>query len=97
MTHLAGDHANARAIAELVAQTEVDINLATVQTNIIIFRLPGHLPDAETVVRRAKEKGVLVLAFAPRTVRATTHLNVSAVQCQRAGEVLASLLAPTGG
>ena len=90
MAHLAEDHANARAIAELVAQTEAEIDMATVQTNIVIFRLPGHLPDAETVVRRAKEQGVLVLAFAPRTVRATTHLNVSAAQCRRAGEILAS-------
>jgi|SRR5208337_369594 len=97
MTHLAEDHANARAIAELVAQTDAEIDMATVQTNIVIFRLPGHLPDAETVVRRAKDLGVLVLAFAPRMVRATTHLNVSTAQCRRAGEVLASLLAPAGG
>jgi threonine aldolase len=94
MTHLAEDHANAREIAELVAQTEAEIDMATVQTNIVIFRLPRHLPDAETVVRRAKEQGVLLLAFAPRMVRATTHLNVSAAQCRRAGEVLASLLVP---
>jgi threonine aldolase len=52
--------------------------MPSVQTNIVIFRLPAHLPDAETVVRCAKEQGVLVLAFAPRTVRVTTHLNVSA-------------------
>jgi threonine aldolase len=92
ITHLAEDHANARAIAECVAQTEAEIDMATVQTNIVIFRLPAHLPDAETVVRRAKEQGVLVLAFGPRTVRATTHLNVSAAQCRRAGEILASVL-----
>ncbi|MFY9829502.1 MAG: GntG family PLP-dependent aldolase [Rhodoplanes sp.] len=93
MTHLAEDHANARTIAELVAQTGAEIDMATVQTNIVLFRLPSHLPDAETVVRCAKEQGVLVLAFAPRTVRATTHLNVSAAQCRRAGEILASVLA----
>jgi len=97
MMHLAQDHVNARAIAEAVAQTEAEIDLATVQTNIVIFRLPAHLPDAETVVRRAKEQGVLALAFGSRTVRATTHLNVSAAQCRRAGEVLASITAPTGG
>jgi threonine aldolase len=90
---LAEDHANARAIAQRIAQTEADIDMATVQTNIVIFRLPPHLPDAATVVRRAQEQGVLVGAFAPRTVRATTHLNVSAAQCRRAGEVLAAVLA----
>ncbi len=96
MSHLGEDHANARAIAELVAQTGAEIDMATVQTNIVIFRLPGHLPDAETVVRRAKDQGVLALAFGPRMVRATTHLNVSRAQCRRAGEVLASLLVPAG-
>jgi hypothetical protein len=34
-----------------------------------------------------------VSAFATRTVRATTHLNVSAAQCRRAAEVLASAVA----
>jgi threonine aldolase len=95
MTHLAEDHANARSIADLIAKTGAEIDMATVQTNIVIFKLPGHLPDAETVVRRAKDQGVLVLAFAPRMVRVTTHLNVSAGQCRRAGEILASLLTRT--
>ena len=96
MTHLAEDHANARAIAERVAETEAEIDMATVQTNIVVFRLPGHLPDAETVVRRAREQGVLVFAFGPRTLRATTHRDVSAAQCRRAGEILASVLTPAG-
>lgn len=95
--HIAEDHANARAIAERIAETEADIDLATVQTNIVVFRLPAGLPDAETVVRRAKEMGVMVLAFAPRTVRAATHRDVSAEQCQRAGEILATIMTPAGG
>jgi acetylornithine/succinyldiaminopimelate/putrescine aminotransferase len=51
------------------------------------------LPDAATVVRRAQEQGVLVSAFATRTVRAVTHLNVDAAQCQHAAEVLAAAVA----
>jgi threonine aldolase len=89
---LAEDHANARIIAGHVAQTRADIDIATVQTNIVIFRLPAPLPDAATVVQHAQQQGVLVGAFAPRTVRATTHLDVSPAQCRRAGEVLASIL-----
>ena len=96
MTHLAEDHANARAIAERVAETEAEIDMATVQTNIVVFRLPSHLPDAETAVRRAREQGVLIFAFGPRTVRATTHRDVSAAQCRRAGEILASALRAAG-
>jgi threonine aldolase len=89
---LAEDHANARIIGEHVAGTRAEIDLATVQTNIVIFRVPEPLPDAATVARRAQEQGVLVSAFATRTVRAVTHLDVDAEQCRRAGEVLAKAL-----
>lgn len=30
--------------------------------------------------------GVLMFAFGPRTVRAVTHLDVTAAQCERAGD-----------
>ena len=90
---LAEDHANARILAEGLADTRAEIDLATVQSNIVIFRVPEPLPDAATVVRRAQEQGVLVSAFATRTVRAVTHLNVDASQCRSAAEVLARAVA----
>ena len=89
---LAEDHANARILAERLAGTRVEIDLATVQTNIVIFRVPEPLPDAATVVRRAQEQGVLVSAFAARTVRAVTHLNVDAAGCRRAADVLVEVV-----
>lgn len=93
VSRLAEDHANARILAERLASTPVEIDLATVQTNIVIFRVPAPLPDAATVVQRAQEQGVLVSAFATRTVRAVTHLNVDAAQCQHAAEVLVAAVA----
>jgi threonine aldolase len=92
LDRLQDDHANARTLAERLATTPVTIDLATVQSNIVIFRLPAPLPDAATVVRLAREQGVLVSAFAARTVRAVTHLNVDAAQCRHAAEVLVSIL-----
>jgi threonine aldolase len=89
MDRLVEDHANARLLAERVADTKARIDLATVQSNIVIFRLPPPLPDAAEVVRRTQAKGVLVSAFAARTVRVVTHLNVSTAQSLQAGEVLA--------
>src|ERR1700742_3261718 len=45
---LATDHANARLIAESLAQIEgIAIDPATVETNIIVFRLTGALTAAE--------------------------------------------------
>lgn len=88
------DHANARILAErLCAGAPVQLDLATVQTNIVVFHLPATLPlDAATLSARAREHGVLVNAFGPRTVRAVTHLDVDRTQCVHAAEVLVGLL-----
>ncbi len=91
---LAEDHRHARLIAEAIAGGRgVTLDLATVQTNIVIFHLGPETVDAPTFVARAREQGVLVSAFAARTVRAVTHLDVSAAQAQQAAQVLRSLLA----
>ena len=86
---LAEDHANARCIADrLATSSKVELNLSSAQTNILVFRLGPTAPDAATVVDRARQRGVLIFAFGPRTVRAVTHLDVSAAQCARAAEIL---------
>jgi threonine aldolase len=91
IARLSEDHANARLLAEGLAGVRgVDLDLATVQTNIVIFRTAEGAPDAATVVARAKGKGVLVGAFATRTLRAVTHLDVTRDQARRASEVLAA-------
>jgi threonine aldolase len=87
---LGEDHDNARLIAgRLLDVPGVRLDLLTVQSNIVIFRLEPEAPDAATVVARAREAGVLVNAFAARTVRAVTHLNVTREECARAADVLA--------
>jgi len=93
LARLAEDHANARVFAErLVRGAAVLLDLSTVQTNIVVFHLPPALPDAPTLVTRARERGVLLNAFGPRTVRAVTHLDVTTAQCVEAASVLVSLL-----
>jgi threonine aldolase len=95
LARLPQDHANARAFAEALAATApVLLDLATVQTNIVVFHLPETLAiDAPTLSTQARARGVLVNAFGPRTVRAVTHLDVTRAQCERAAAVLQDLLA----
>lgn len=89
---LAEDHLNARRIGERLARSpRIDLDLATVQTNILVFRLAAQAPDAAALVAQARERGVLVFAFGPRTVRAVTHLDLSAAQCDQAAEILAAI------
>jgi threonine aldolase len=93
MERLVEDHANARAIAErLAASRRIVIDLPSAQTNILVFTLAADAPDAPTVVARARERGVLIFAFGPRTVRAVTHLDVSRAQCERAAEILVQIV-----
>ena len=90
---LAEDHANARLLAERLAGLRgVELDLATVQSNIVIFHMAKNAPEAATIVARAQELGVLVSAFAARTVRAVTHLDVSREPCRRAADLLAAVI-----
>ena len=91
---LADDHANARLLAdELLRGDDVELDLATVQTNIVVFRLVERqgVPDAATFVERCRERGVWLNAFGPRTVRAVTHLDISADQVREAAKVMRAI------
>ena len=93
LERLADDHANARLIADVLATSPaVELDPASVRTNIIVFRLAPAAPDAATVVARAREAGVLVVAFGPRSLRAVTHLDVSRDACVAAARILVAAL-----
>jgi threonine aldolase len=95
LARLVEDHASARLLAERLAELRgVELDLATVQSNIVIFRMGEGAPDAATIVARAHEKGVLISAFGVRTVRAVTHLDVNRDQCRRAADLLAEVIEP---
>jgi threonine aldolase len=93
LDRLAEDHANARLLAERIAGLHgVVLDLATVESNIVIFHLAEDMPDAAAIVAAAKAEHVLVSAFGPRTVRAVTHLDVDRAACAQAGDRLARIL-----
>jgi threonine aldolase len=93
LARLVEDHANARLLAErLVGLRGVSLELATVQSNIVIFRMEEDAPDAAAIVARAEEAGVLVSAFGARIMRAVTHLDVTADQCRHAADVLSEVI-----
>jgi threonine aldolase len=93
LERLTEDHSNARLLAERIAELHgVNLDLKTVQSNIVIFHMAEGAPGAATVVARAQEAGILVSAFGARTVRAVTHLNVSRADCELAADRLAQVL-----
>jgi threonine aldolase len=86
------DHANARRLAEGLARLPgVSLDPTTVETNIVFFELTGPLAAA-TVVERLLARGVRMGAMGPRTIRAVTHLDVSAEQIERALDAARAVL-----
>jgi threonine aldolase len=82
------DHANARLLAEALSNLEnVVINLKTVETNIVIFRLKGGVSATE-IVARLKVRGILTSTLGPDMIRLVTHYDVDRAACVTAAEVL---------
>ena len=80
---LADDHARARRLAEgLAALPGVELDPASVETNIVIFAVD----DAPAFCAALEREGVLVGAVDARRVRAVTHLDVGDEGIDRALE-----------
>lgn len=86
------DHANARLLAESLAQIEgISIDPATVETNIVVFQLTGSLTAPE-LISRLKARNILSNAVGPATIRLVTHNDVTREDCLIAIEALAAEL-----
>jgi threonine aldolase len=86
------DHSNARLLAEAVATCEgVEIDLPSVQTNIVLFTLSDD-GDAASVVASLKSEGILCSAIGTSLIRLVTHSDVSREQCEYCAASLLKLL-----
>jgi threonine aldolase len=74
---LAEDHDNARRLAEGIARLEgPGVDLARVETNIVVFSVERTERTAQDVVDAWRQEGVLALAIDETRVRAVTHYDV---------------------
>jgi threonine aldolase len=93
ITRLREDHEHARRLANLLAQIpSVSIDVKSVETNILFFDVASGRAPAD-LVAALKAEGVLINAVGGRTYRAVTHLDVSADDIERAGQIFAGVLA----
>jgi threonine aldolase len=53
-----------------------------------VFRLAPGAPDSATVVAGARERGLVLFPFGPRTIRLVTHLDVTRADCELAADIL---------
>jgi threonine aldolase len=91
---LAEDHANARRLAEGLADLHPGcVDLAGVETNMVYVDLQPFLKSAVELRDLLREHGVLSLGFPGSTsVRLVTHRDVSSEDTERALEVLKRVL-----
>lgn len=90
MERLADDHTNARTLAALIDGAG-GARVIPPDTNIVMIDVtPRH--SVPKIVAAAKARGVLVSDWSPTRIRLVTHLDVSADDCHRAGEMLRDLL-----
>ena len=86
---LAEDHANARRLAEgLAGLAGIEIDPATVETNIVVFLVTGM--PAPRLIERMGKVGVLMLARDSTSIRAVTNLDVTRAQIEETIEKVAA-------
>jgi threonine aldolase len=75
---LAEDHANARKLAEGLAQTEgLAIDLEMIRTNIVFINIVRENLTAEELVKRLNTKGVRMLPTGSKQLRAVTQYHIT--------------------
>ncbi len=85
---LAEDHANARALAEGVARLPgMRIDLGSVQTNIVIFRV-DRPQGVDELVKGCAARKVKIHAVSPTSIRCVTHKDIDADDVARALDAL---------
>jgi len=75
---LADDHANARKLAEGLAEMPgVSIDPTQIHTNIVYFEVKREDMTVEVLVKRLDDDGARMLPVGPGRIRAVTHYHIS--------------------
>jgi len=94
---LAEDHTNARALAEGLAKLPgLSVDLASVQTNIVIFRVErgdaaASAAATSELVAGCGARKVKIHAIGPTTIRCVTHKDIDAEDIKRTLDAFAEI------
>lgn len=87
---LSEDHEKAKEFAKFLADTnQFEIDVANVQTNIIIFK-PKNISVDEALLK-CEEKGLLLSVGQVGTLRAVTHMDVSFNEIKKSCEIISEV------
>jgi threonine aldolase len=89
LPRLADDHRHARVLADAVRETPgLRLDPPEVETNLVWFEVDPDLMPAARLAAALKDRGVIVHLAGPATLRACTHLDVSAADVEFAADAL---------
>jgi threonine aldolase len=85
------DHDNAQRLAGFIESTTGLQLVHDVQTNIVVFAVDPSLGAVSEFLARLEAEGVRAVPFGAGLVRMVTHIDVSADDIERVGEILPGL------
>ena len=78
ISRLQEDHDNALVLAKGLEKLEgITVDMASVQTNIVIADVSGTGMTSDEFVAKCKDNGVLIFSFGPTTVRFVTRYGIT--------------------
>jgi threonine aldolase len=87
------DHVNARRLAEALAEIPgIEVDLSTVQTNTVVFRVVDRRFDAATFIETARQFGLHVSDFKRGRLRAVLHYGITGHDVEEALSIVARIL-----
>jgi threonine aldolase len=88
------DNRRARRLGELLAAIEgVEVDLRTVQTNIVMLRIPESFMSTDEFLRRLESAGVLAYRYLPDTVRFVLHRHIDDADVSRVAQAVRGIAA----
>jgi threonine aldolase len=95
IARLTEDHGHASRLAQILHKIpSVSLNVAHVETNIIVFEVKDDGRSPTEIVAALRQGGVLINAIGGRRFRAVTHLDISREDIEEAGRVFTAALTP---
>lgn len=86
---MAEDHDHAQILARGFADIDgLDFDASSGETNMVFFDLPQSELTVDRFLSRCKDQGLQLCPFGGRRIRAVTHLDISASDCERALEIV---------
>jgi threonine aldolase len=87
---LEDDHRRAKKFAEVISKHHLfNIDPVIVETNIVLFEVKSG--NVDSVLRQFGEKGVLMVPFGGKLIRATFHFQITDEDLEKVLKIIASL------